>query len=71
MHQKDLDQARAIARRLAERIRDDSAFREQVRANPDVLLREGLSEAVIADFLQNVELLDVSGYIGCSSISSI
>jgi hypothetical protein len=71
MGQIDLEQVRAIARRIAERIREDPAFKELVQANPSVLLAEGLPELAVADFLRSTDLLDVSGYLGCSSISSI
>jgi hypothetical protein len=71
MQQQDLEQARAIARRLAERVRTDDAFREQVRENPQLLLDEGLPELAVSDFLHSTDLLDVSGYLGCVTISSI
>lgn len=67
----DLDRIRALARGLAERIRADPAFREQVQADPQILLAEGLPEPALTDLLHSTDLLDVSGYIGCSSISSI
>jgi hypothetical protein len=71
MQQHDLGQARAIAQRLAERVRTDDAFREQVRENPQLLLDEGLPELAMSDFLRSTDLLDVSGYLGCVTISSI
>lgn len=71
MAQEDFDQLRAIAHRLADRIREDPAFRELVQEDPGVLLGEGLPEQAIVDLLHSTDLLDVSGYLGCSSISSI
>jgi hypothetical protein len=71
MAQQDLDQIRAIAQRLVERIREDPAFKDLVRANPQVLLDEGLPEVAVADLLRSTDLLDVAGYLGCSSISSL
>ena len=71
MDQENLDQIRAIALRLAERIREDPTFKDLVQADPQILLAEGLPELAIADLLRSTDLLDVSGYVGCSSISSI
>lgn len=71
MHQDNLEHIRAIAHRLAERMRVDPAFKDLVASDPHVLLAEGLPELAIADFLQSTDLLDVSGYLGCSSISAI
>lgn len=71
MNQENLDQIRAIALRLAERIREDPTFRDLVQEDPQILLTEGLPEIAIADLLRSTDLLDVSGYLGCSSISSI
>jgi len=71
MKPDDLEQVRAIARWLAERIRTDPVFREQVHEDPQLLLAEGLPEIVMADFLSSTDLLDVSGYLGCSTISSL
>lgn len=71
MPQENLDHIRAIARTLAERIKADPMFRERVEADPQLLVAEGLPELAIADFLSSTDLLDVSGYLGCSSISSI
>lgn len=71
MQQDNLNHIRAIARRLAERLKTDPAFKDLIEADPQQLLAEGLPELAIADFLQSTDLLDVSGYLGCSSISSI
>ncbi len=71
MQQENLDHIRAIALRLANRIREDPAFKDLVQADPHLLLAEGLPELAVADLLRSTDLLDVSGYIGCSSISSI
>lgn len=71
MDQENLDQIRSIALRLAERMREDPTFRDLVQEDPQILLTEGLPEIAIADLLRSTDLLDVSGYLGCSSISSI
>lgn len=71
MNQDELAELRALAQRFAERVRLDSDFRAMVQANPDLLMEEGLPEMAMADFLRSTDLLDVSGYLGCSSISSI
>jgi hypothetical protein len=71
MHTNDLEQIRVIARHLAQRVRTDPVFKERVRENPEILLAEGLPEVAMPDFLSSTDLLDVSGYLGCSTISSI
>lgn len=71
MQQDGLEHIRVLAKQLAERMRTDSSFKERVRENPQILLAEGLPEVAMTDFLSGVDLLDVSGYLGCSSISSI
>lgn len=71
MNQVDLEQVRALARRFAERIRADPDFRELVQADPEILLTEGLPELAMADLLHSTDLLDVSGYLSCSSISTL
>jgi len=58
------EQIRAIARRLAEKARNDPAFREQIMQDPQsTLTSAGLSEQAIADFLRETGLGDVSGYM--------
>lgn len=71
MQQHELEHARVIAQQLAERVRTDETFKEQVRENPQLLLDEGLPELAMTDFLNSTDLLDVSGYLGCVTISSI
>lgn len=71
MQQENLDHIRAIASKLAQRLREDPTFKDLVQADPHILLAEGLPELAMADFLQSTDLLDVAGYLGCSSISAI
>lgn len=71
MAHKDLDEIRAMARRLAKRIGEDPEFKELVQANPQILLDEGLPEPAIADLLHGTDLLDVSGYLRCASLTSL
>ncbi|GCE12815.1 hypothetical protein [Tengunoibacter tsumagoiensis] len=71
MTQENVEEIRIVARRLAERLQEDADFKEQVRENPQLLLDEGLPEMAMADFLNATDLSDVSGYLGCTTISSI
>ena len=59
----NLEQMRATARQLAERVQTDPAFKEQIRKDPvKTLAAAGLPENDIPDFLRETGLSDVAGY---------
>ena len=65
MSSNNIEQARTTARKLAIRIKTDSAFKAQVQKEPvSTLIAMGLPEEFIPDFLRETQLTDVSGYIG-------
>ena len=64
MHASHNEQVRALARRLAEKAKNDPAFREQIMQDPmSTLTSAGLPEQAVADFLRETGLGDVSGYM--------
>jgi hypothetical protein len=71
MDQKDLEQIRLLAQTMLERLKTDPVFKEQVQTDPQVLIAAGLPEIALPDFLASTDLLDVAGYMGCSSISAL
>ncbi len=60
----DMKQVRALAQKLAKRVKTDQALKERIQNDPEgVLIAEGLPDHVINDFLRETGLADVSGYI--------
>ncbi|HZR41214.1 MAG TPA: hypothetical protein VFB12_13920 [Ktedonobacteraceae bacterium] len=63
MSDQNMDQARALARKLGERVKSDPSFKEQVQKDPHgTLTAEGLSEQYVGDFLRETQMDDVAGY---------
>jgi hypothetical protein len=63
------DAARAKARQLADRLKNDAGFRQQIEQDPIATLTgAGLSELEAYDFLYDAGMTpDVSGYARCLS----
>lgn len=61
------DATRAKAQDLANRLKNDPAFRQQIEQDPiSTLTNAGLSESAAFDFLHDTGMTpDVSGYRGC------
>lgn len=64
-NQNDVTQARTQARDLAQRLENDPAFREQVKANPvDALTAAGLPHLILMDFMREIDAEpEVAGYL--------
>jgi hypothetical protein len=63
----DIEQARAIARALAQRVQQEPAFAEQIRQDPtSILAAAGLPEEFVEEFLQQSQLAEVQGYLSPS-----
>lgn len=63
MEQHNLEQARAVARSLARRVQEDSAFADQVRDDPySILSAEGLPDEFVPEFLDQTQLSEIQGY---------
>ena len=58
------DHARIRSRQVAQRLKDDASFRQQVEADPINALREaGVPDQALADFVREVGIeADVAGY---------
>ncbi|GCE14649.1 hypothetical protein [Tengunoibacter tsumagoiensis] len=70
MSDQNLDQLRATARQLVERINSDSSFKEKVEKDPKgTLVAEGLPENAVGEFLHEANLTDVAGYSADLTIS--
>ena len=61
------EEARARSRKVAQRLKDDAAFRQQVESDPFTALREaGVPEDAHVDFMRETGIeADVTGYQGC------
>lgn len=66
------EEARARSRQVAQRLKDDPAFRQQVEADPFSALREaGVPEEAHLDFMRETEIAaDVAGYVSCEATCS-
>ncbi len=63
------EEARARSRKVAQRLKDDAAFRQQVESDPSTALREaGVPEEAHVDFMRETGIeADVTGYRGCTT----
>lgn len=65
--EKTLQHIRTTARGLADRVRDDQAFKEQVLHDPSgTLTAAGLPDIAVSDFMRETGLGEVAGYFVCS-----
>ena len=63
MSDQEMEQVRATARKIAERVKSDPAFKQQVQQDPKgALTAAGLPEKHVGDFLAETQLADVAGY---------
>ena len=63
MSDANIEQIRATARQLAERAKNDPAFKQQIEKDPvGTLTSEGLPEEAASQFLREAEINDVAGY---------
>jgi len=72
--EKTLQHIRTTARGLADRVRDDQSFKDQVLNDPNgTLTAAGLPEIAVSDFLRETELGEVAGYSSfvCSLTCSV
>ena len=62
------EEVRAKGRELAQRLKDDWAYRQRVEADPSgVLCEAGLPEEAHSDFMRETGVeAEVAGYQGCS-----
>lgn len=70
--EKTLHHIRATARGLADRVKGDQAFKEQVLQDPSATLTAaGLPEIAVSDFMRETGLGEVAGYFVCSLTCSV
>lgn len=70
--EKTLQHIRTTARGLADRVRDDQAFKEQVLQDPSgTLTAAGLPNIAVSDFMRETGLGEVAGYFVCSLTCSV
>jgi hypothetical protein len=63
----DLEQLRALARQLANRVQNDPSFAESVLHDPVLALTSaGLPEDFVEEFLARTNLSEVQGYLSPS-----
>ena len=63
MSDANIEQVRATAQKLAERVKSDPAFKHQVEKDPlGTLTAAGLPGEAVSQFLREAELTEVAGY---------